>query len=141
MSIPTEVLSTGAVRQKIDGRGLYNLMSPFVLERDAKLYEWGAGNRGERNWELGMPFSRCIRSIFSHLMQVMLRENDEDHGDSLAAIRFWAGAMMHYEEMIKRGILPTSLDDRPRYDCQGTLAGSMSKGKPIGSGVLKGGSI
>jgi hypothetical protein len=90
-------------------------MSPFVLERDAKLYEWGRHQRGHRNWEKGIPYSRCIQSIFRHLQQYMIRVNDPDHGDCLAAIRFWAGALMHYEELIKRGLLPHALDDMPTY--------------------------
>jgi hypothetical protein len=116
MTPENEILTTGAVRQKTAGRGCYELMSPFVLERDAKLYEWGKENRGNRNWEKGMPFSRCIQSMYRHLGQFLMRTNDQDHGDCLAAIRFWAGALMHFEEMIKRGVLPTSLDDLPRYD-------------------------
>ena len=112
---PNETLSTGAIRQQVAGRGRYDLMSVIALEQDAKLYEWGLHHRGERNWEKGIPYSRCIRSIFSHLLQFMLRENDPDHGNCLAAIRFWSAALMHYEEMIRRGGLPESLDDRPRY--------------------------
>lgn len=115
MAIETEVLSTGCVRQKTSGRGAYELLSPFVLEREAKLFEWGAKNRGHRNWEKGMPFSRCIQSMFRHLVKYQMREPDEDHDDNLAAIRFWAGATMHYEEMIRRGVLPATLDDRPSY--------------------------
>jgi len=115
--IPTETLPTGAVRQQTAGRGRYELMSPFVLERDAQLYEWGADpmRRGLRNWEKGIPFSRCIQSILRHVKQYMAGENDPDHGDCLAAIRFWAGAIMHYEEMIRRGVLPASLNDMPNY--------------------------
>lgn len=115
MTIETEVLSTGCVRQKTAGRGAYELMSPFALERDAKLFEWGAKKRGYRNWEKGSQFSRCTQSIFRHLVKYQMREPDEDHDDNLAAIRFWAGVVMHYEEMIRRGRLPASLDDRPSY--------------------------
>lgn len=117
LGIDTEILPTGAVRQKSAGRGMYELMSPFVLERDAKLAEWGAcpDHRGHRNWEKGIPYSRCIQSIYRHLVKMLMREDDPDHGDHLAAIRFWAGALMHYEEMIKRGLLPKSLDDMPVY--------------------------
>ncbi len=121
MAIETEVLSTGCVRQKTSGRGAYELLSPHALERDAKLYEWGARNRGHRNWEVGSPFSRCIQSCFRHLVKYMMREPDEDHDDNLAAIRFWAGALMHYEEMIARGVLPATLDDRPSYSPSGPL--------------------
>lgn len=115
MTIETEVLDTGCVRQKTAGRGCYELMSPFALERDAQLCEWGAQHRGMRNWEKGMPFSRCIQSIYRHLTKYLMREPDEDQDDNLAAIRFWAGALMHYEEMIRRGALPDTLDDLPFY--------------------------
>lgn len=129
-----EKLETGCIRQKREGRGAYELLSPWILERDAKLYEWGAKNRAPRNWELcGCPFSHCIQSILRHMMAFMKGETDPDHGDPLAAVRFWAGAMMHYEEMIKRGVLPKSLDDRPRYDApsgilQIYVAGPMTWG-------------
>ncbi len=112
---PVEVLANGCVRQKSTGRGAYELMSPFVAEADAKLFEWGSKNRGERNWEKGCPFSRCVQSMYRHLIKFTMRESDEDHDDNLAAIRFWAGAMIHYQEMIRRGILPASLDDMPHY--------------------------
>ena len=104
------------VRQSAAGRGAYDLMSPFVAERDAKLFEWGSENRGPRNWELGCPFSRCIQSMERHLVKLKQRDPDEQHDDNLAAIRFWAGALMHYEEMIKRGLLSPDLDDMPRYE-------------------------
>ena len=37
---------------------------------------------------------------------------DEDH---LAAIMFNAMALIHYEEMIERGVLPAELNDMPVY--------------------------
>ena len=39
-------------------------------------------------------------------------KRDEDH---LAAIMFNAMALIHYEEMIERGILPAELSDMPAY--------------------------
>ncbi len=115
---PSETLDSGCVRQTTNGRGAYELMSPFVSERDAKLFEWGASHRGSRNWEMGCPFSRCVQSLQRHLYKWMMREPDEDHDDNLAAIRFWAGAIMHYEAMIERGVLPETLDDMPKYEGQ-----------------------
>lgn len=116
--LPTEVLPSGCVRQITGGRGTYELLSPFVLERDAKLYEWGARaeNRGHRNWEKGAPFSRCVQSMFRHLVRFMMRKPDKPGEDNLAAVRFWAGAIMHYQEMIRQGLLPPELDDLPTYD-------------------------
>lgn len=112
---PTEVSDTGCVRETTNGRGAFELISPFALERLAKLAEWGKINRGDRNWEKGCQFGRCVQSIFRHLMKYEMGEPDEEHDDNLAAIVFWAQALMHYQEMIKRGLLPASLNDLPCY--------------------------
>jgi len=59
-----------------------------------------------------MPFSRCVASLKRHLMKFQQGLKDEDH---LAAIMFNAMALIHYEEMIERGVLPASLNDMPSY--------------------------
>ena len=66
----------------------------------------------ERNWEKGMPFSRCVASLKRHLMKFLQGKRDEDH---LAAIMFNTMALIHYEEMIERGVLPRNLNDLPNY--------------------------
>jgi hypothetical protein len=65
-----------------------------------------------RNWENGMPFSRCVASLKRHVMKFQHGKRDEDH---LAAIMFNAMALIHYEEMIERGLLPATLNDMPHY--------------------------
>ena len=45
-------------------------------------------------------------------MKFMQGLRDEDH---LAAIMFNAMALIHYEEMIERGVLPAELNDMPNY--------------------------
>jgi len=72
----------------------------------------GAKKYAERNWENGMPFSRCVASLKRHLMKYQQGLKDEDH---LAAIMFNAMALIHYEEMIERGMLPAELNDMPHY--------------------------
>lgn len=47
-----------------------------------------------------------------HLLQWEEGDQEEDH---LAAIVFGAQALMHYREMIDRGVLPADLDDMPEY--------------------------
>ena len=59
-----------------------------------------------------MPFSRCVASLKRHLMKFQQGLQDEDH---LAAIMFNAMALIHYEEMIERGVLPAELNDMPAY--------------------------
>lgn len=129
--IDTEIHATGCVRQKTAGRGAYELMSPIVLEQDAQLLEWGAEHRGHRNWEKGMPFSRCIQSIYRHVVKFQMRERDEDHDNNLAAIRFQCMCMMHYEHQIKRGLLPADLDDRPDYRALKDREGDTDEGEAV----------
>ena len=62
-----------------------------------------------------MPFSRCVASLKRHLMRFQQGLQDEDH---LAAIMFNAMALIHYEEMIERGVLPAELNDMPATDHQ-----------------------
>jgi hypothetical protein len=82
------------------------------MERVGAWLGLGAEKYAERNWEKGIPNSRCIASLHRHLMKYQQGMRDEDH---LAAIVFNAQAIMHNEEMIRRGVLPESLDDLPDY--------------------------
>ena len=50
--------------------------------------------------------------MFRHLLKWMAGDESEDH---LAAIAWNAMAIMHYQEMIKRGALPETLNDMPDY--------------------------
>ena len=50
----------------------------------------GAAKYAERNWENGMPFTRCVASLKRHLMKFQQGKRDEDH---LAAIMFNAMAL------------------------------------------------
>ena len=56
-----------AVREPSEGKGRYDLLSPFATRRLAKWYELGAQKYAPRNWERGMPFSRYIDSAKRHI--------------------------------------------------------------------------
>lgn len=114
-----EEFDTGSRRDTRDGKGRYDLMSPFTLARDARLLELGATKYGERNWEKGQPISRFIDSAMRHLLRYLEGYRDEDH---LAAARWNIGAIMHMETMIARGIVPAELMDLP--DWSGAFAGA-----------------
>jgi len=86
----------GAVREPTDGKGRYDLITPFGTNRLAKWYELGAKKYTERNWEKGIPFSRCIDSAKRHLDKYIMGLSDEDH---LAAAVWNIMAIMHYEEL------------------------------------------
>lgn len=99
-----------AMREPSTGKGRYGLVSPFAIRRLAKHYENGALKYAERNWEKGIPFSRCIDSAKRHLDKYIMGMTDEDH---LAAAAWNIFAIMHYQELGQN-----TLDDMPHYDCE-----------------------
>lgn len=104
--------STGSVRDIQVGKGRFDLFSPIANHRLARHYENGAVKYGDRNWELGQPLSRFIDSTLRHINKYLEGHRDEDH---LSAAAWNVLAIIHIEEMIKRGLLPESLDDLPNY--------------------------
>lgn len=101
-----------AVRDTADDKPRPDLISPFAEERQGHWLRMGAEKYAERNWEKGIPFTRCVASLKRHLMRFQQGKRDEDH---LAAIMFNAMALIHYEEMIARGVLSADLNDMPNY--------------------------
>lgn len=101
-----------AVRDAAEGKARPDLISPFMKDRVGQWLRIGASKYSERNWENGMPFSRALASLERHLMQFEQGMKDEDH---LAAIACNIMFLIHYEEMIERGVLPTALNDMPNY--------------------------
>lgn len=105
--------STGAVRDAAIGKPRLALVSPYAEERLGQWLRLGAEKYADRNWERGIPFVRCVDSLSRHVIAFKKGLTDEDH---LAAIMCNAMFLIHYEEMILRGILPASLDDMPHYE-------------------------
>ena len=103
---------TGAVRDRGDFKPRPDLISPHANGREGAWLALGAEKYGVRNYEKGMPISECVASLARHLEAYKLGKADEDH---MAAIRTNAGFILHYEEEIKAGRLPASLDDMPHY--------------------------
>jgi len=87
-------------------KGRFDLISPIALERIAMLYAKGAEKYEDRNWEQGIPFSQCIDSLLRHANQYRMGMRDEDH---IAAVAWWAFAIMHFE------FTNPYLDDLPYY--------------------------
>ena len=107
-----ESFSTGAVRDTASDKPRPDLFSPFAEERVGHWLRLGAVKYAERNWERGIPNSRCFASLRRHVMRYQQGNKSEDH---LAAIIFNAMAIIHNQEMIRRGVLPAELDDMPDY--------------------------
>lgn len=96
-----------AIREPCEGKGRFDLISPFALKRLAKHYENGSKKYADRNWEKGMPFSRYVDSALRHLSQYVAGMENEDH---LAAAAWNIFAIMHHQELGQ-----TELDDMPHY--------------------------
>lgn len=96
-----------AIREPSEGKGRFDLITPFGLTRIAKWYELGAKKYADRNWEKGIPFSRYTDSAFRHLIKYIMGMEDEDH---LAACAWNVLAIMHHQELKQN-----ELDDMPHY--------------------------
>jgi hypothetical protein len=104
---------TGAQRDSSSGKPRPDLISPFATMRRGRVMELGAKKYGYRNWEKGMPLSVFMASAMRHLTQFSMGAKDEDH---LAHCAFNLDAIMHGQEMIKRGLWPKEFDDLPTYE-------------------------
>ena len=88
---------TGAVRDPARGKGRYDLITPYALHRLALHYEAGAAKYADRNWEKGVPASRCFSSAIRHLFQWIAGRSEEDH---LAAAAWNIFAIIDFEERL-----------------------------------------
>jgi hypothetical protein len=103
---------TGAVRDIQHGKGRFDLLGVYSIQRLAGVYERGAVKYGPRNYEKGIPLSRYVDSALRHLFQYLEGDRSEDHASQCA----WnVMSLIQTEEMIHRGLLPEELDDLPHY--------------------------
>ena len=107
-----QTFDTGAVRDSDEDKIKPELISPFAMERLADWLSAGAKKYTPRNWEKGISVERCFASMYRHLLKFQMCEHDEDH---LAAIFCNCMMILDFEEKIKRGLLPPSLLDMPKY--------------------------
>lgn len=101
---------TGAKRERDDRKPRYDLISPLAEERIARRLAEGAEKYGERNWEKGVPISRCVASALRHLHAYRRGEIDEDH---LAATVCNLMFALHFEESVKIGDVALEIFDLP----------------------------
>jgi hypothetical protein len=107
-TITKDTYPSGAARSAAEGRGRFDLIPYEAMLCYAKRLEEGVDNGHEpRNWEKGMPLSRCLSSMRRHASQVSY-DYSENH---LGAVLFNAGAFITMVERIRAGILPKELDD------------------------------
>jgi len=108
-----QTFSTGAQRDTHAQKPRPDLMSPYAALRIGEILRAGAEHYGDRNWEKGIPISRCIASLERHLVAYKQGLRNEDHMAQLACNAMF---ILHNEEAIRLGILPQDLDDMPKYE-------------------------
>lgn len=102
---------TGAVRDRAEGKGRFDLLPVFGLTEVAKHMEAGARKYSDRNWEAGMPLSVYWDSAMRHMVKAIGGFSEEPHMEAAA----WnLLCFLETRERIKRGLLPGNLDDMPR---------------------------
>jgi hypothetical protein len=100
--------ASGAVRDMSAGKGRFDLITPFMLERLAKHYEAGAKKYGDRNWEKGIPFTAYVDSACRHINKFRQGMTDEDH---LSAAIWNLACIVHFQELGRM-----ELNDLPEYE-------------------------
>ena len=103
---------SGAVRDIRVDKGRFDLISPIFLKRLAIVCEKGGKKYNDRNWEKGMPLMHYMDCAERHENDHKEGKRDEDH---IVQAAWNLMCFCHTEEMIKRGLLPKELDDRPNY--------------------------
>lgn len=101
---------TGAVRDKAESKGRWDLLPFHTIQQVAVHYERGCQKYGDRNWEKGIPVGEYLNSAMRHLWKWWLGYKDEDH---LVAFVWNAICLMETAERIRLGKLPKELDNRP----------------------------
>ena len=102
----------GAVRDSAEGKSRPDLISPFFLWRLGLWLMLGAKKYCDRNWEKGIPNSRCFASLVRHTILWLMGHKGEDH---LAAMACNVMFLMHNQQAVKLGLLPPEIDDMPQY--------------------------
>lgn len=107
-----ESFDTGSVRDTEEGKGRFDLLPWYALERLAQHYQNGATKYGDNNWRKGQRLGRYLSSAMRHLTKYAMGYRDEDH---LAAAMWNIASIIETEKMIGDGILPAELNDMQTF--------------------------
>jgi hypothetical protein len=107
-----QTFESGAICDSDEGKSRPDLVSAFALERLGHWLAAGKEKYGVRNYERGFPISRRFASLYRHLIQYQMGDHSEDHA---AAVMCNIMMIIHMEEGVRRGLLPPSLLDMPKY--------------------------
>ena len=94
------VFKSGATRSEDAEEERFDLISPFALQRLARVYAEGAKTHGSANWERGVPLDATLNHMERHLQMWKAEvKSGEKIGedDHMANVAWGAFAIMHYE--------------------------------------------
>lgn len=103
---------TGSRRDSRDGKGRFDLLPFYAIQRLARVYENGARKYKPNNWRLGQPTSRYLDSALRHLAKAGAGWKDEDH---LAQAMWNIAGIIETQKMIELNQLDPALDDMTSY--------------------------
>lgn len=88
----------------------FDLMPCMPLIEVARVFTFGAFNYGDRNWEAGFSWSRCIGSMWRHFYQWLMGETFDSESGLHHLAHLIANAMFLIEYQFRN----TGNDDRPK---------------------------
>ena len=126
------VFKSGATRSEDAEEERFDLISPFAMQRLARVYAEGAKTHGSANWERGVPLDATLNHMERHLQMWKAEKKsgkkigDDDH---MAKVAWGAFAIMHYETagpldygtLVPRDKLPSNDAEQENYDPKGIL--------------------
>jgi len=107
-----EEFDTGSKRDSRTGKGRFDLLPFYAIQRLARVYENGAVKYGDNNWRLGQPCSRYLDSAIRHLFKAGSGWKDEDH---LAQAMWNIAAIIETQKMVELGKAPEKLNDLTEF--------------------------
>lgn len=117
---------TGAVRDAMEGKGIPSLIPSWPLYLASLRFEEGAKKYGRDNWRRGIPLSRYLDGFERHKRKWLEGWEDEDHEGAM----IWnILCLLQTTHMIRRGLLPMSLDDLPEAPIENQLLSIPSNWK------------
>ena len=76
----------------------YELIPQESLAELARAYTIGAEKHSSRDWEQGLSFGLCFGKMIGHAYKYLIERYDKDGLHHLAAVAFWAFALITFEK-------------------------------------------
>ncbi len=90
-----KTFDSGANRMETEGKGRYDLLSPYAIHRLALVYEEGCKKYDDRNWEKGIPEDNLLDHALRHIFAHMMGDRSEDH---IGHATWNLCAIMHFQD-------------------------------------------